>query len=78
MKHLVRSGLIVFAISFLGTSAYAFSLGSAGDYNAFVFGDFIATSSDVEGRLAAEGNIKIKNYSIGATLPSNSGNVLVA
>ena len=78
MKHLVRSGLIVFAIIFLGTSAYAFSLGTAGDYNAFVFGNFGATSSDVEGRLAAAGNVSIKNYSIGDKLPTNSGNVLVA
>jgi choice-of-anchor A domain-containing protein len=65
-------------IILLGTSAYAFSLGTAGDYNAFVFGNFGATSSDVEGRVAAAGNVNIKNYSIGAALPSNSGNVLVA
>jgi len=78
MKHLVKSGFVVFVVILLGTSAHAFSLGTAGDYSAFIFGNFGATSSDVEGRLAAGGNVNIKNYSIGAALPSNSGNVLVS
>lgn len=41
------------------SSAHAISLGTAGDYNAFIFGSFISTSSDVEGRLAAGGDVTL-------------------
>ncbi|TDR22310.1 Ig-like domain-containing protein [Marinicella litoralis] len=47
------------------------SLGSAADYNAIIFGDFSANSSDVEGRLAVQGNININNYSVGDKLDPN-------
>jgi choice-of-anchor A domain-containing protein len=40
------------------------NLGTASNYNAFVHQNFSAPSSDVEGRLAAGGNIDIANYSV--------------
>jgi choice-of-anchor A domain-containing protein len=39
-------------------------LGAATDYNAFIHNDFSATSSDVEGRVAAGGNVNISSYSV--------------
>jgi choice-of-anchor A domain-containing protein len=39
-------------------------LGAATDYNAFIRNDFSATSSDVEGRVAAGGNVDISSYSV--------------
>jgi choice-of-anchor A domain-containing protein len=54
-------------------------LGVAGDYNAFVFENYTASSSDVQGRLAAGGNISLNNYSIGDQLPATfTGPSLVA
>lgn len=46
-------------------------LGVAGQYNGFFFGSYSAQSSDVQGRLAAGGNVSLNNYSIGDQLPSN-------
>ncbi|MFT6389405.1 MAG: choice-of-anchor A domain-containing protein [Paraglaciecola sp.] len=39
-------------------------LGAASNYNAFIHSNFTATSSDVEGRIAAGGDVSISNYSI--------------
>lgn len=46
-------------------------LGAAAAYNGFFFGGYSAQSSDVQGRLAAGGNVSINNYSIGDQLPGN-------
>lgn len=40
------------------------NLGAAANYNAFIHQNFSATSSDVEGRLAAGGDVSISNYSV--------------
>ena len=45
-------------------------LGPAKGFNVFLAGDFIGTSCDVEGSLAAGGNVNITSYSVGALLPS--------
>ncbi|MCE2593853.1 choice-of-anchor A family protein [Motilimonas cestriensis] len=45
------------------------SLGEAGQYNAFVFNDFNAPSSKVEGRIAVGGNLNIDGYSVADKLP---------
>ena len=37
-------------------------------YNALVFGDFVATASDVEGNVAVGGNLETTDYSFGAAL----------
>jgi len=50
------------------TKAHALT-GAAADYNAIIFGDFIAPSgSDVEGRLAVGGNAALGSYSVGDKL----------
>jgi len=41
------------------SSAHAVNLGAAGNYNAFIFGDFKSQYSDIEGRLAAGGNVNL-------------------
>ena len=42
---------------------YGCGLGTAGEFNTFIFGDFTATS-DTEGRLAVGGNAVLQNYSV--------------
>lgn len=64
-----RNGLLLVAtlVGSIQTSA-AFAtvidLGAASNYNAFIHSNFTATSSDVEGRIAAGGDVSISNYSI--------------
>ena len=54
-------------------------MGEPGKYNGFFFGPFTAPSSDVQGRLAASGNISLNNYSIADQLPANTvGGTLVS
>lgn len=47
------------------------SLGEASQYNAFVFNDFNAPSSKVEGRMAVGGDLTIDGYSIADTVASD-------
>ncbi|MBW4506203.1 MAG: choice-of-anchor A family protein [Scytonematopsis contorta HA4267-MV1] len=58
-------------------TAEAASLGVASDYNVFVLGDIQQQSTDIEGKLAAGGNINFIG-GIGSRLSPNSGNVVVA
>jgi len=57
---------------------------AAGPYNVFVLNNFSASSSDVQGGLAAGGNINITSYSVGSNLSAGdissfpSGYTLVA
>ena len=61
-----KLALIVLLINVVcSTQSYAIDLGPVSPYNAFVFEEFSAPSSDVEGRLAAGGNVSINNYSVG-------------
>lgn len=49
-------------------------LGLATSFNAFVFEDWSATSSDVEGRIAVGGNLSVNHYSLGDKLdPATAG-----
>jgi len=49
----------------------------ASDYNIFVFEDYVCQNSDVEGRVAAGGNIHVKNWAAGCqVLPPSDGNCL--
>ncbi|HJU39971.1 MAG TPA: choice-of-anchor A family protein, partial [Tahibacter sp.] len=53
-------------------------LGAAGAYNGFFAETYAAQSSDVEGRLAAGGNVNINHYSIADKLPATTtGGTLV-
>src|SRR5579871_3833479 len=68
-------GAALLCASFTGATA-----AHATNYNVIVFGDFSGQNSDVEGAVAAGGNITIGGYSVGANLTSsdNSSNTLVA
>jgi choice-of-anchor A domain-containing protein len=46
---------------------------TARDYNVLVLNDFSATSSDVEGWVAAGGSINVSHYSIGDKKPAGAG-----
>lgn len=54
-----------------------FDLGVASDYNLFVLKDATQPSSDTEGRVAVGRDASFANYSVGALLQPNSGDVLV-
>lgn len=54
--------LMVFA-SFFPLSAGASILGTAGEFNTFIFGDYACTS-DAEGRVAVGGNMTVSSYSV--------------
>ncbi|XXJ21441.1 choice-of-anchor A family protein [Desulfovibrio caledoniensis] len=43
-------------------------LGVAGDYNAFILGDYTSDSSDTQGNLAVGGNATMSNYRIGGSV----------
>jgi choice-of-anchor A domain-containing protein len=62
----IRAVAALGALVLSATAASAFPLG---DYNVMVWGNFSATGSDVQGRLAAGGNVNINNYSVGDQLP---------
>jgi len=57
---------------------------AAGPYNVFVLNDFTAANSDIQGGLAAGGNVNISSYSVGSNLSAGdissfpSGYTLVA
>jgi len=72
--------LIVLLINLAYNSqVLAIDLGPASPYNAFVFEEFSAPSSDVEGRLAAGGDVSINNYSVGDKLdPQTLTDVLIS
>ncbi len=52
-------------------------LGPAAEFNLFVINDAVQPSSDTEGKVAVGRNANFSNYSIGNSLPPNSGDVLV-
>lgn len=70
--------LVAILALLLSQKANAAGLGVASDYNVFTLGDFNQQSTDIEGKLAAGGNITFTNNSIGTRLAANSGNVVVA
>jgi len=50
-------------------------LGDAASFNLFVHGDYGASSTSVEGRVAAGGSVSVNSYSVGTGLAANSGRV---
>ena len=57
------------AVSIFAGCAFADTLISpAGSYNVFVLNDFTGTSADVQGALAAGGNINVNMYGVGTNL----------
>lgn len=55
--------VLFFCIS-IPVTAGVINLREAANYNAFFYQDFYATSADVEGQLAAGGNVSISSYSV--------------
>ncbi len=51
-----------------GSNCDGSALGSAADFDVFVFENFSAPSGDVEGRLAAGQDVELSNYSVGDKL----------
>ena len=64
IKRLLSVVVSVGVIAFSPISS-ATLLGTAGDYNAFMFDSFSSHQSDTEGRVAAGGNVSLSNYSVG-------------
>ncbi|WP_413173647.1 choice-of-anchor A family protein [Anabaena azotica] len=75
-----RIAVPVFATLALSYSAKAnaATLGIASEYNVFVIGNISQQYTDIEGKLAAGGNVSLIGSSVGDKLPNNSGNVVVA
>jgi choice-of-anchor A domain-containing protein len=74
MKKLFLANTVLFSCCFSSIPAFAVSLGVADGYNAFIRGNVTSQNSDIQGRLAAGGNVNLTGYSIGTGLPSdNSG-----
>ncbi len=61
----------------ISAKANAVELGVASDYNVFVLGDITQKYTDIEGKLAAGGNINFVG-GLGSRLSGNSGKVVVA
>ncbi|MHC5768057.1 MAG: choice-of-anchor A family protein [Nostoc sp.] len=68
--------VVTLALGF-SARANAVELGAASDYNVFVLGDISQKYTDIEGKVAAGGNINFVG-GLGSKLSGNSGNVVVA
>ncbi|MEH1928001.1 choice-of-anchor A family protein [Nostoc sp.] len=68
--------VVTLALGF-SARANAVELGAASDYNVFVLGDISQQYTDIEGKLAAGGNVNFMG-GLGSKLSNNSGNVVVA
>ncbi len=68
--------VVILALGF-SQKANATGLGVASDYNVFTTGNINQQYTDIEGKLAAGGNVNFVG-SIGSNLATNSGNVVVA
>ena len=62
--------------SLLPIQAMALGLGTAGQFNTFVFEDFVGMNSDTEGKLAVGGSATLTNYDV-ALKANGTDNVLV-
>ncbi|NJL11328.1 MAG: choice-of-anchor A family protein, partial [Calothrix sp. SM1_7_51] len=84
MKTQKLFALGIFATPIITTLGLGFSLkaqaaelGKASEYNVFVLGDVTQKYTDIQGKLAAGGDVNFFG-GIGDRLPANSGNVVVA
>ncbi|MEH2254866.1 choice-of-anchor A family protein [Nostoc sp.] len=74
---LVAVPIVVTLALDLSARANAVELGAASDYNVFVLGDISQKYTDIEGKVAAGGNINFVG-GLGSRLSGNSGDVVVA
>jgi len=75
-SNMLLSLVATAAFSLFPIQAMALGLGTAGQFNTFVFEDFVGTNTDTEGKLAVGGNATLTNYDVGLKA-SNTSNVLV-
>jgi len=78
MIRIVRAAkYAAICVAFAATAAQA---QTAKDYNVFVFGNYTGTNSDIQGALAAGGNVSLTNYGVatGLNASANSLNTLIA
>ncbi|MBG1263212.1 choice-of-anchor A family protein [Nostoc commune] len=74
---LVAAPIVVTLALGFSARANAVELGAASDYNVFVLGNISQKYTDIEGKLAAGGNVDFVG-GLGSRLSGNSGNVVVA
>ncbi len=68
---------IAATFSLLPIHAMALGLGTAGQFNTFIFEDFVGSASDTQGKLAVGGNATLQSYDVGLTVGSPAKDVLV-
>ena len=71
-KAVLACSFIAAVILFSSTIAGASALGTAGEFNTFIFGDYACTS-DAEGRVAVGGDMVVSSYSVAYKLADQSG-----
>ena len=72
MKALRCCSFLLWGVSLLGST-----LGPANDFNLFVFSDYTAQNSDVQGRVAVGGNAHITNAGINSSMAPGADGLLV-
>ena len=78
LTYIIFSLLALILAASPARAAYI-DLGVAGEYNTFLFNDYSMQYSDIQGRLAVDGDVTLEGYSVGGSLPSgSSGSALVA
>lgn len=76
-RGLVLGGMLAALLVLVPLPALAIGLGTAGQFNTFVFHDFVGNFSDTEGRLAVGGNATITDYDIGLKLGNDTQDALI-
>ncbi len=76
-SNLVFGIAIAATLSLLPVHAMALGLGTAGQFNTFIFEDFVGSASDTQGKLAVGGNATLQSYDVGLTVASPAKDVLV-
>lgn len=75
MMKKIALPLIALAIP---AASHAQAFGSAASYNVFVSGSYTSSNSDIEGKLAAGGNVNLTNYAVGQNLTGGTQNAVVS
>lgn len=73
--HLTTKLLTTLLLGSAVSSAHAISTVAA-DYNVFVFGDFTSSNTDIEGNLAAGGNVSLQSYAVASNISGSSARLV--
>lgn len=68
----ICAGMLLAAAATAAQATPVINLGAAGDYSGFFFGN-VTAHSDIEGRLAARGNVDLNSITVGYRNPSPRG-----